>query len=84
LTARIQSLSLQAYHAIGCEGWARVDVMLRQEDNAPFLLEVNASPGMTSHSLVPIAAKAAGTSYQELCIEILRSARLKIRGKASL
>jgi D-alanine-D-alanine ligase len=77
LTARIQALCLKAFHVIGCEGWARVDVMLRASDQEPFLLEINTSPGMTSHSLVPIAAKAAGLSYVDLCVEILGSARLK-------
>ena len=47
-------------------------------DNEPFLLEVNTSPGMTSHSLVPMAARAAGMSYEALCVEILRSASLKL------
>jgi D-alanine-D-alanine ligase len=77
LVKHIQSLSLQAFHALGCEGWARVDVMLRANDLAPFLLEINTSPGMTTHSLVPMAARAAGMGYADLCVEILRSARLK-------
>lgn len=78
LTQRIQSLAVQAFNAIGCEGWARVDFMLRDCDNAPFLLEINTSPGMTSHSLVPMAAKAAGVSYEDLCVEILKSASLDL------
>jgi D-alanine-D-alanine ligase len=82
LAQQIQALSLQAYNSIDCEGWARVDVMLRNEDQEPFLLEINTSPGMTGHSLVPIAAKAAGIGYADLCIEILSSARLKIKGSA--
>jgi D-alanine-D-alanine ligase len=49
-------------------------------DQKPFLLEVNTSPGMTSHSLVPMAARAEGISYEDLCVEILRSARLKMKG----
>jgi D-alanine-D-alanine ligase len=53
-------------------------VLLRARDNKPFLLEVNASPGMTSHSLVPMAAKAEGISYEELCVLIAASARLKL------
>ena len=77
LTERIHALALAAYKAIDCESWARVDVMLRAADNEPFLLEINTSPGMTTHSLVPMAAKAAGMSYPDLCVEILRSARLK-------
>ncbi|MFM2398094.1 MAG: hypothetical protein RL341_251 [Pseudomonadota bacterium] len=80
LAQRMHALSLQAYNAIDCEGWARVDFMLRDQDQAPFLLEINTSPGMTGHSLVPIAAKAAGIGYAELCVEILSSARSKIKG----
>ncbi|AVR95544.1 D-alanine--D-alanine ligase [Pseudoduganella armeniaca] len=75
--AEMQRLAVQAYRTLGCEGWGRVDVLLRAEDNRPFLLEVNTSPGMTSHSLVPMAARAVGMSYEELCVAILRTARLK-------
>jgi D-alanine-D-alanine ligase len=81
LSAEIQRIAVEAYRALGCEGWGRLDVLLRASDQRPFLLEVNTSPGMTSHSLVPMAARALGISYEELCVEILRSARLKI-GKA--
>jgi D-alanine-D-alanine ligase len=81
VTAEVQRIAVEAYNAIGCEGWARVDVLLRESDNRPFLLEANTSPGMTGHSLVPMAARAVGTSYEDLCVGILRSARLKI-GKA--
>jgi len=81
LTRRIQALSLAAFQAIGCEGWARVDVMLRRADNAPFLLEVNTSPGMTGHSLVPMGARAEGVSYEDLCLRVLDSARLKTGGQ---
>jgi D-alanine-D-alanine ligase len=80
-TADIARLAVEAYNALGCEGWARVDVLLRALDNKPFLIEANTSPGMTGHSLVPMSARAVGMSYEELCVEILRSARLKI-GKA--
>jgi D-alanine-D-alanine ligase len=59
------------------EGWSRIDVLLRASDNQPFLLEVNTSPGMTTHSLVPMAARAEGRSYEDLCVDILRSASLK-------
>ncbi len=79
LTARIQEIAVQAYNALGCSGWARVDFMLRATDNEPFLLEINTSPGMTGHSLVPMAAKAAGVSYEDLCVEILRSADLDLK-----
>ncbi|PUA16391.1 D-alanine--D-alanine ligase [Glaciimonas sp. PCH181] len=79
LTQRIQALAVQAFNAIGCKGWARVDFMLRASDNAPFLLEINTSPGMTGHSLVPMSAKQAGSSYEELCVEILASAALDLK-----
>lgn len=79
LTATIQKMCVDAYRAIGCEGWARVDVLLRASDNEPFLIEINTSPGMTGHSLVPMTAKAAGMSYEQVCLEILKSARLKIK-----
>jgi D-alanine-D-alanine ligase len=77
LSARIRQLSLEAFHALGCEGWARVDVMLRRADAEPFLLEINTSPGMTGHSLVPMAARAEGVSYEDLCVAVLATARLK-------
>ncbi|MBA5605634.1 D-alanine--D-alanine ligase [Duganella sp. FT3S] len=82
-TAEMQRIAVQAYRALGCEGWGRVDVLLRERDNKPFLLEVNTSPGMTSHSLVPMAARATGISYEQLCVEILRSARLKMAAPAT-
>jgi D-alanine-D-alanine ligase len=78
LTQRIQSLAVRAFNAIGSSGWARVDFMLRAADNEPFLLEINTSPGMTGHSLVPMSAKAAGMSYEDLCVEILKSADLDL------
>jgi len=74
----MERIAVEAYRALGCEGWGRVDVLLRAADNAPFLLEVNTSPGMTSHSLVPMAARAVGIGYEALCVEILASARLKM------
>jgi D-alanine-D-alanine ligase len=77
-TEAIQREVEKAYRALGCEGWSRIDVMLRETDQKPFLLEVNTSPGMTTHSLVPMAARAEGTSYEDLCVQILRSASLKI------
>jgi D-alanine-D-alanine ligase len=79
LTARIQQMCVDAYRAINCEGWARADVLLRASDNEPFLIEINTSPGMTSHSLVPMAARAAGMSYEDVCMTILQTARLKIK-----
>jgi D-alanine-D-alanine ligase len=78
LAEEIAHHAVRAYLALGCEGWGRVDVLLRESDNRPFLLEVNTSPGMTGHSLVPMAARAVGIGYEDLCVEILRSARLKM------
>ena len=78
LTEEIQKHAVNAYRALGCEGWGRVDVLVRENDNRPFLLEVNTSPGMTGHSLVPMAARAVGIGYEDLCVEILRSARCKM------
>jgi D-alanine-D-alanine ligase len=75
----IQALVLASYRLLGCRGWSRADVMLRATDNRPFLLEMNTSPGMTAHSLVPMSARAAGFSYEDLCIEILKSATLHQR-----
>ena len=65
-----------AYRALGCRGWGRADIMLRASDRKPYLLEMNTSPGMTSHSLVPMSARAAGISYEDLCIQLLHSATL--------
>jgi D-alanine-D-alanine ligase len=73
---RVQDLALQAYRALGCRGWGRVDLMLRASDRTAFLLELNTSPGMTSHSLVPMAAKAAGIGYPQLCQQLLAEAAL--------
>ena len=67
---------LAAYRALGCRGWGRADLMLRASDRKPFLLEMNTSPGMTSHSLVPMAARAAGIGYADLCLRILATAKL--------
>ena len=67
----VQKLSLAAYRALGCKTWGRADVMLDQRDGKPYLLEMNTSPGMTSHSLVPMAAKAAGVSYSDLVLWLL-------------
>lgn len=78
LARHIQDLTVQAYRVLGCEGWGRADVMLDGQDR-PWLLEMNTSPGMTSHSLVPMGARAAGMSYGQLCVEILSTARCKLR-----
>ena len=74
LEKEIQDLALKAYLALGCRGWGRADLMIRAQDSKPFLLEMNTSPGMTSHSLVPMSAKASGISYEDLCLQILMSA----------
>lgn len=79
LTEHIQKICVDAYRALNCEGWARADVLLRASDNQAFLIEINTSPGMTGHSLVPMAACAAGMSYEDVCMEILQTARLKIK-----
>ncbi|TAM90008.1 MAG: D-alanine--D-alanine ligase [Candidimonas sp.] len=76
-TREILDLSRRAYLALGCEGWGRVDLML-DHAGRPWLLELNTSPGMTSHSLVPMAAKAAGMSYADLCVAILAEASCKV------
>ena len=68
---RLQQLSLEAFRALGCKTWGRVDVMQDSEGNF-WLLEVNTVPGMTDHSLVPMAAKAAGISFEELVVRILK------------
>jgi D-alanine-D-alanine ligase len=67
----VQELALAAYRALGCRTWGRADVMLDQKTGKPYLLEMNTSPGMTSHSLVPMAAKAAGVEYAELVLWVI-------------
>ncbi len=74
--AEVQRLTLAAYRSLGCRGWGRADLMLRASDRKPFLLEMNTSPGMTGHSLVPMSARAAGMSYEALCLHILQHASL--------
>ncbi len=78
--AEVQRLTLAAYRALGCRGWGRADLMLRTDpknnDRKIFLLEMNTSPGMTGHSLVPMSARAAGLSYEQLCLQILQAAAL--------
>ena len=68
---RVQELALAAYKTLGCRTWGRADVMLDQKTGNPYLLEMNTSPGMTSHSLVPMAAKAAGVDYADLVLWLL-------------
>jgi D-alanine-D-alanine ligase len=72
----IQALVLKAYRVLGCRGWGRIDVMIDSKTRKPYLLEINTSPGMTGHSLVPMSARAAGTSYEDLCLQILSLAAL--------
>ena len=74
----IQRLVLASYRALGCRGWGRADLMIRASDRKPFLLEINTSPGMTGHSLVPMSARAAGLSYEDLCMALLASAALDV------
>lgn len=66
----IQVLCLRAFNVVGCQGWGRVDVMLDSKAN-PYLLEINTSPGMTDHSLVPMSARVAGIDFDSLCLRIL-------------
>lgn len=74
--AAIQALVLRAFRTLGCRGWARADVMIDQATRQPYLLEINTSPGMTGHSLVPMSARSTGMAYEALCLEVLKSARL--------
>lgn len=70
--AEMRALALAAFDAAGCSGWGRVDVM-RDAQGRNWLLEVNTAPGMTSHSLVPKAARAVGIEFEELCWRILET-----------
>ncbi|MBC7548448.1 MAG: D-alanine--D-alanine ligase [Polaromonas sp.] len=72
----IAQLVLTAYRTLNCRGWARADVMIDRLTRQPFLLEINTSPGMTGHSLVPMSARAAGISYEDLCVQVLQTAAL--------
>jgi D-alanine-D-alanine ligase len=71
----IRAAALAAFRIVGCHGWGRLDLMLRRDGSFSFL-EVNTSPGMTGHSLVPMAAKVAGLDFPDLCVEILRGAHV--------
>jgi D-alanine-D-alanine ligase len=77
---QVKALVLAAYRALRCSGWGRADLML-DSANRPWLLEMNTSPGMTDHSLVPMAARAEGVSYDELVLRVLASASLKVGGR---
>jgi D-alanine-D-alanine ligase len=74
--AAIQALVLKAYQVLGCRGWGRIDVMIDAATRRPYLLEINTSPGMTGHSLVPMSARADGMSYEALCLHLLQCATL--------
>ena len=78
LSEKIRNLSVRAYNALGARGWGRIDIMLSRRGE-PYLLELNTSPGMTSHSLVPIAARATGINYEDLALRILSLATLDQR-----
>ena len=71
----LKALALNAFRLVGCAGWGRIDLMLDAK-HEPWLLEVNTSPGMTGHSLVPMAARAVGISYEDLCVRILGGAHV--------
>ncbi len=72
---KIQEKALQAFRILGCNGWGRVDLMLDKQ-RVPYFIEVNTVPGMTDHSLVPMAARAAGLSFEDLVMRILESAHV--------
>ena len=74
--AAIQQMVLQVFTTLHCRGWARADVMIDKATRKPYFLEINTSPGMTGHSLVPMSARAAGVSYEDLCLAVLRTASL--------
>ncbi|MEY4561609.1 MAG: hypothetical protein RLZZ618_886 [Pseudomonadota bacterium] len=74
--AEIQRIVVAAFRTLGCRGWGRADLMIRKSDRKPFLIEINTSPGMTSHSLVPMSAASTGTSYEALCLHLIASATL--------
>ncbi len=71
----MQALAKRAFQVLGCRGWGRVDVLL-DTDGTPYLLEINTAPGMTDHSLVPMAARQAGISFDDLCLRVLEQARV--------
>ncbi len=79
--AAVQRACEAAYAALGCRSWSRVDVMMR-EDGSFILLEINTSPGMTPHSLVPTAARACGMSYEDLCLLVASTASLDNKAAA--
>ncbi len=76
LEDEIRRVTMKSFRALGCRGWGRADLILREDGSYTFL-EMNTSPGMTGHSLVPIAAKATGLTYPDLCVKILEGAGLE-------
>jgi len=76
----IRAAGLRAFDTLGCRGWGRVDLMLDRA-GSPYFLEVNTSPGMTDHSLVPMAARHAGIPFEDLCVRILEAATLMDGGR---
>ena len=81
---QISRTVLAAYKSLGCRGWARADLMVDAVSRKAYLLEMNTSPGMTSHSLVPMSARAAGIDYEDLCLQVLALAALDNPGGARL
>ena len=78
----IAAMASRAYQLLGCRGWARADVMIDAKTRKPYLLEINTSPGMTSHSLVPMSARAVGISYVALCVQLLQNTATDAGGLA--
>jgi D-alanine-D-alanine ligase len=75
LEENIRAVALRSFRILGCRGWGRADLIVRPDESFSFL-EMNTSPGMTGHSLVPIAARGTGIDYAELCMRVLADARL--------
>ncbi len=69
---KLRELALEAFHLVGASSWGRVDFIV-EKSGKPWLLELNTAPGMTAHSLVPMAARAAGMSFDDLCWAILET-----------
>jgi D-alanine-D-alanine ligase len=78
---RLHALVMRAFHVLGCRGWGRVDLMI-DRTGQPYFLEMNTVPGMTSHSLVPMGARAAGIDFDSLCLRILETSRERNDGVA--
>jgi len=75
----MQALAVRAFQVLGCRGWGRVDVLVDDDGTpggTPYLLEINTAPGMTDHSLVPMAARAAGIEFADLCVKVLELAHV--------